>query len=211
MKILSDKFNKLFLLSFILILLDQVTKITIKGFDIFGIKHAGLFYGQLLDIIGDTLQITYIDNEGMAFGISFGAAKIFLSIFSIIASIGLIIYLHKIRKFSVVVQLGIALILAGAVGNLIDRVFYGVFYGESALFYGKVVDFIQVDIPDVNIFGLRYTHFPVFNIADSCVTCGVILLLIFHTRIPSFEQIFTKKPEQLPDSVIVQQEDNNQE
>jgi signal peptidase II len=56
--------------------------------------------------------------------------------------------------------------------------FYGVFYGSDPLFYGKVVDFLQVDIPDITIWGEVYTHWPVFNIADSCVSIGVVMLLI---------------------------------
>ena len=68
---------------------------------------------------------------------------------------------------------------------MIDRLLYGVLFDEGALFYGKVVDFIQVDIPDVTWFGDIHTHFPVFNIADSCVTVGVILLLFTGNKLPS--------------------------
>lgn len=76
------------------------------------------------------------------------------------------------------VRFSLTLLLGGAVGNLIDRMFYGVLYGEGPLFYGKVVDFLQVDIPDVSLFGELYTHWPVFNVADSCVSVGVVTLLI---------------------------------
>jgi signal peptidase II len=86
---------------------------------------------------------------------------------------------------------GFSLIFAGAVGNLIDRVFYGVIFSESPLFYGKVVDFIQVDIPDVAFLG--WTHFPVFNIADSCVTVGVILLILVHNKLPEWTDVFQNK------------------
>ncbi|MFP4370487.1 MAG: signal peptidase II [Candidatus Kapaibacterium sp.] len=173
----------------ILVLSDQITKLAIKGFSFFGIEHEGLRYGEQIPVIGDFLQITYIENPGMAFGISFGAGKIFLSLFSIFAGIGLYWYLSKLKGYSKWVRLGITLIFAGAVGNLIDRVFYGVIFGEMPLFYGKVVDFIQVDIPDINIFGLYYTHWPIFNIADSCVTVGVILLLFFHNKLPGIKEI----------------------
>jgi signal peptidase II len=188
-----------YLLSFLLVALDQVTKLTFKGFNIFGISHKGLPIGENIKVIGDFLQFTLVENAGMAFGITFGAGKIFLSLFSIFASIALVYYLWKLFKFSFWVRLGISLILAGAVGNLIDRVFYGVLFGTDPLFFGRVVDFILVDIPDINIFGLHYSHWPVFNIADSCVSCGVVILLVFHNKIPLFKQVFPGKTELLPD------------
>ena len=72
------------------------------------------------------------------------------------------------------------MILGGALGNLIDRVFYGVFFGDAPLFYGKVVDFLDMNFFDINIFGYQLTRWPVFNIADASVTLGVLLLLFFH-------------------------------
>ena len=159
----------------------------------FGITHTsnGFSLGnyQNIKIIGDFLQFTYVENEGMAFGISFGAGKIILSLFSIIASIALIWYLYKIRNYSVWVKTGIAFILAGAVGNLIDRVFYGIFFNYAPLFYGRVIDFVQVDIPDIHWGFIDYTYFPVFNVADSCVTVGVVLLIIFHKKIPTLTML----------------------
>jgi lipoprotein signal peptidase len=65
-----------------------------------------------------------------------------------------------------------------------------VFYGTTPLFYGGVVDFILVDIPDIDFLWFQYTHFPVFNVADSCVTCGIILLIIFNKYIPKLEDTF---------------------
>lgn len=196
MKIPIKLNNKMFfLLSLILIILDQATKIAVKGFNLFGFEHKGMYYGESIPVIGTFLQWTYIENPGMAFGIEFGWGKIFLSLFSIIASIILAIYLHRIVTAHRGIKIGISLILAGAVGNLIDRVFYGVFYGTHPLFYGHVVDFIQVDIPDINFLGNYYTHFPIFNIADSCVTCGVITLMLFHSKIPSLREVFWKKDE----------------
>jgi signal peptidase II len=182
-----------FLFAFLLIVIDQVTKLAVKGFHMFGIDHKGLAFGDTIRLIGDFLQVTYVENEGMAFGISFGAWKLLLSLFSIIAGAALGYYLYKLNKYSAWVRLGVALILAGAVGNLVDRVFYGVLFGDAPLFYGRVVDFLLVDIPDINFLGLHYTHWPVFNVADSCVTLGVIVLLLFHNRIPSFEQVFGRK------------------
>jgi signal peptidase II len=193
---MENKTNRnYFILAISFVLLDQITKILVKGFSIFGFQHLGFNYGESISVIGDFLHFTFIENPGMAFGISFGAGKIFLSLFSIVAAIALGWYLSKIKFAKRGVKLGIALIFAGAVGNLIDRVFYGVIYGEMPLFYGKVVDFIQVDIPDIDIFGLYYSHWPVFNIADSCVTVGVIILLFVHQYLPSIESIRPKKIE----------------
>ena len=180
-----------------LIVFDQVTKIAVKGFNLFGFEHKGMHLGESINVFGTWLRWTFVENEGMAFGIKFGIFKIFLSLFSIVAGGALGYYLYKIRHIHWGVKTGISLIMAGALGNTIDRVFYGVFYGTDSLFYGKVVDFVQVDIPDVNVFGLFYTHFPVFNVADSCVTVGVCTLLIFNKYIPSFESIFPKKKKEI--------------
>jgi signal peptidase II len=218
---IKDKHNYYFISVFILVLIDQITKVAVKGFDIFGITHQGMFLGDSFSVIGDFLRITFVENEGMALGIKFGAGKIFLSLFSIIATIALFIYLKKLKPYDFWVKLSIMLILSGAFGNLIDRVFYGVFYGESPLFYGKVVDFIQVDIPDItipeiNIFNstflpeLTYTHWPVFNVADSCVSCGVVLLLIFHKRIPTMKEVFKKNNIEIYDSNIDTSQNNIQ-
>jgi signal peptidase II len=186
-----------YIVALILILLDQTTKLLIRGFSFAGITCPGLPIGQNISVIGDFLQFTYVENSGMAFGITFGAGKIFLSLFSIIASIALGYYLYKLEGFSFWVKLGIMLIFAGAVGNLIDRVFYGLFFHEGPIFYGRVVDFVQVDIPDINFWIIHYTHFPVFNIADSCVSCGVVLLLIVHKKIPQFSKVFPKKEQEV--------------
>lgn len=182
-----------YFIAFLLIVFDQVTKLAVKGFNFFGFEHEGLHYGELINVIGDTVMFTYIENPGMAFGIEFGWGKIFLSLFSIIAGIALAIFLKNIRNESPWIKTGIMLVMAGALGNMIDRVFYGVIFGEMPLFYGKVVDFIQVDIPDVDFMGLYYTHWPVFNIADSCVSVGVVILLIFHNKLPEINFSLKKK------------------
>ena len=118
----------------------------------------------------------------------------------------LIILLIKMKNENLWVKMGFSLILAGAVGNLIDRVFYGVIFGESPLFYGKVVDFIQVNIPDIDFLG--WTHFPVFNIADSCVTIGVSILILVHNKLPEWNQIIkNNKEEQIEQSTL--SEENN--
>lgn len=182
----------MFVIAFILVFSDQLSKLLIKGFSFFGMHHAGLGMGDSISVIGDTVQFTFVENAGMAFGITFGAGKILLSLFSIAASLALIWYLAKIKDSSWKAQLSIALVLSGAAGNLIDRVFYGVLYGTSSLFYGNVVDFIQVDIPDISIFGRYYTHWPVFNFADAYVTVGVVLLLFWSKYLPAIKDVFHK-------------------
>lgn len=173
----------------IVVLLDQAAKLFIKGFDIpiLNLYHAGIALGASYPIFGDFLRLTFIENPGMAFGIDVGG-KLFLTIFSIFASIGIFIYLYKIRQEAFVIRLALALILGGAIGNLIDRVFYGVIFGEGPLFYGKVVDFIDVDFFNFDFWGFHLTRFPVFNLADSAVSVGVVMLLVFHRRFAESEQ-----------------------
>ena len=167
----------------IIVLLDQAAKLFIKGFDIPFLHwyHLGIPLGASYPIIGDFLRITFIENPGMAFGIDVGG-KLFLTIFSIAASIGIFVYLYKIRQEAFVIRLALALILGGAIGNLIDRVFYGVIFGEGSLFYGKVVDFIDVDFFNIDFLGYHINRFPVFNVADASVSIGVVMLLLFHKR-----------------------------
>ena len=157
----------------VLVLVDQFTKLAAFGMPMLGINFTGIARGEYISVIGDFLQFTYVENPGMAFGISFA----------------LVWYLFKIEKYSQFMRSAFALILAGAVGNLIDRVFYGILLQGRDLFYGNVIDFILVDIPDINIGNFSYSHWPVFNIADACVTIGVILLLINYKNIPQFDDI----------------------
>jgi signal peptidase II len=173
----------------IVVVLDQVAKLLVKGFDIplLNLYHAGIALGASYPILGDFLRLTFIENPGMAFGIDIGG-KLFLTIFSIFASIGIFIYLYKIRGEAFVIRLALAMILGGAVGNLIDRVFYGVIFGEGPLFYGKVVDFIDVDFFNIDFMGYHLSRFPVFNVADSSVSVGVVMLLVFHRRFTESEQ-----------------------
>ena len=160
---------------------DQATKLMIKGFSIpaLGLHVQGIPLGSSISVIGDFARLTYIENPGMAFGIDVGG-KLFFSLFSVIASVGILLYLYKMRNERLLFRFSLALILGGAVGNLIDRVFYGVLFSDGMLFYGKVVDFIDVDFFNINIFGYHLSRFPIFNVADSSVTIGVLILLIFH-------------------------------
>jgi len=177
--------------SFIVVLIDQITKLLVKGFSIpfLNIHFKGMETYDKINVIGDFFRITFVENPGMAFGIDLGiSSKLFLSLFSIVASIGIIYYLYKIRNEIFALRFSLALILGGAVGNLIDRVFYGVFYGYAPLFYGKVVDFFDVDFFDINLFGYTYDRWPIFNVADIAVSIGVILLLFFSHKVTKEEE-----------------------
>ena len=166
-----------------IVIADQVTKLLVKGgtIPLLNIKVSGMTYGQSINVIGDFFKITFVENPGLAFGIDVSnTSKLFLSLFSLLASIGIFYYLYKSRDQKLVIRMALALILGGAIGNLIDRTFYGIFYGYAPVFYGKVVDFFNVDFFDFTILGRTYDRWPIFNIADASVTIGVILLLIFH-------------------------------
>lgn len=182
-----------------LVLFDQITKLWIHGFSFMGFTHVGYSYGEVVPVIGSFLTFTFIENPGMAWGIHFGfIGKFLLSSFSVIASVLLSIVLIRIRNKHLGVRLAIMFILAGAFGNLVDRVFYGVIFGYAPLLYGKVVDFVQVDIPDISIGSYHLTHFPVFNVADSCVTVGICILILFFNKVPQLKEIFPGKTKEIP-------------
>lgn len=172
--------KKFFLIPIGIVLFDQITKLSVKGFDLFGWNYPGMMLGESRPVLGDFLRWTFVENPGMAFGLDFGMPVI-LSLFSVAASIFLV---HLLRKTSADgwsgLRIALALILGGAAGNLIDRVFYGVFYNYASLFYGRVVDFVDVDIPDFSLFGRELERFYIFNIADAAVSVGVVLLLFFY-------------------------------
>ena len=166
-----------------IVVADQITKLLVKGFAVpsLGIAHKGYQIGTSFSVVGDFIRLTYIENPGMAFGIDFGG-KMFLTLFSIAASIGILLYLLRIKNESLIVRFSLAMILGGALGNLIDRIFYGVIFGTAPLFYGYVVDFVDVDFFNLNFLGYSITRWPVFNVADASVSVGVVLLLLFHRR-----------------------------
>jgi signal peptidase II len=165
------------------VVVDQITKLLVKGFTIpiIDYYYAGMQLGQSIPLIGDFLRITYIENLGMAFGIDVGG-RLFLIIFTLLASIGIIFYLYKIRNEAFVARFSLAMILGGAIGNLIDRIFYGVIFGEAPLFYGKVVDFIDVDFINIDFLGVHISRWAIFNVADSSVSIGIVMMLIFYHK-----------------------------
>lgn len=177
---------RVLIFSFFVIVADQASKLYIKGFKIpfLDFTHEGMSYAESIKVIGDLLQITFVENPGMAFGLNFGPeVKFYLSLFSILASVGIFWYLYKVRRQNFILRFSLALIFAGAVGNLIDRVFYGIFYDYAPFMYGKVVDFLNVDFFDFTLFGHTYERWPIFNIADMAVTIGVVLLILFQGKV----------------------------
>ena len=211
---------KVLYLTLVVFISDQVTKLLVKGFSIplLGINWEGMDYGQSIDVIGNFLRITFVENPGMAFGLDVGPIqKLFLSIFTFIAAVGIFYYLYKSRERDLSLRIGLALILAGALGNLIDRAFYGVIYGYAPLMYGRVVDFIQVEFWDFTLFGHTYETWPIFNIADSAVTIGVGIILLFHRSDEHAEEKEIENVEEEISSVEINNsniengEDNNRE
>jgi signal peptidase II len=159
-------------------LLDQCSKFYVKGGSIpfLGIKHQGMSFGHSVAVFGNWLKISFVENPDMAFSIQL-TGKLFLVCFTFLASVGLLIYLYRQRKDHIVMRLSLAFILAGALGNLTDRIFYGVLYGTGSLFYGNVVDFIDFDLFMIRLGGFSFKFWPIFNVADASVTVGVLLLL----------------------------------
>lgn len=174
---------RVLLLSACIVVVDQASKLVVKGIEIpwLDVSIQGMQYGATRQVLGNFFRLTYIENPGMAFGIDVGG-KLFFSVFSVLASVAILFYIYHMRTSGLGFRVALAMILGGAVGNLIDRVFYGVIFGEAPLFYGKVVDFFDVEFFDINILGYQMSRWPVFNVADASVTVGVILLLLFHRQ-----------------------------
>lgn len=126
-----------------------------------------------LVLIADWLKLTYTENTGIAFGISLGSHSLLIAITALILA-ALLLYVVFSKNRTPVFLVTFGLILGGGVGNLIDRVAFG-----------RVVDFIHVDIYQGYLFGSWMSLWPVFNIADSAITVGACILLIWHNKILS--------------------------
>jgi signal peptidase II len=200
--------KKAILIVFLVLVADQVLKFWIK---------TTMTIGQEIHVSGNWFILHFTENEGMAFGITFGGAtgKLILSIFRIIAVIIIGIYIYRMRAKSPHPGLivSFALIMAGALGNILDSAFYGLIFSESSyhtvatlfppgggyasFLHGKVVDMLYFPVIETTLpqwvpvrGGQSFIFFrPVFNIADASITTGVILLLIFQKK------FFVKKEE----------------
>ena len=181
---------KILFVSFIVLIIDQVSKIVVKGISIqsLGIKLSGLIPGQKIPVVSKIFDITIAENPGIAFGLDFGNTfKLLVSIFTLVACVLLVFFIYKSKTKSLSFRLSLALILGGALGNLFDRLFYGVIYGYAPLFYGKVVDFFNIRIFNLYIFH-RMMGSYIFNFADFSVTVGVILLFYAYRKEKSFNE-----------------------
>lgn len=185
----------------IILFIDQLSKFWVK---------LNMTIGQDFKVLGDKFLIHFIENPGMAYGMEFGGeyGKLFLTVFRIIAVGGIGYGLHYMiqNKYNRGFILNVALIFAGAVGNIIDSVFYGVIFSEStyydkavlfpdaggyaSLLHGKVVDMLYFPLMNGTFptwfpiwGGEDFLFFrPVFNIADSAISVGVFLILIFQKK-----------------------------
>ena len=192
--------KKSFLFILFILFIDQVLKIWIK-------THMEI--GQEIHMFGNWGILHFIENNGMAFGMEMGGkpGKFILSIFRIIAIFGIGWFLNSLinKKANLGLILAVSAIMAGAVGNIIDSAFYGMIFSESynqpavlfpptggysSFLHGKVVDMFY--FPIINTTwpnwspvkpGESFVFFrPVFNIADSAITCGVISILLFQKK-----------------------------
>ena len=199
--------KKSFLVIFLILFIDQALKIWIK-------TH--MILGQEYHVLGDWFIIHFTENNGMAFGMEFGGefGKITLSLFRIIAVGAIGWYLNHLSKQKVPTGLIIAvsMIFAGAIGNILDSVFYGMIFsdsyyqvaqlfpeggGYSSFLHGRVVDMFY--FPILKGYypawfplwkGEQFIFFrPVFNIADSSITLGVFIILIFQKRFFKTEDV----------------------
>ena len=151
---MKNKYVLLFFVSGVLIVMDQYTKLMVS-------LHIPLNYS--VKVVEGFFNFTHIRNSGVAFGLfasqqSEYKALMFIAI-STIAIIAILVIFHQTPKEKKMVQTGLILIFSGAIGNLIDRILHG-----------EVIDFVD--------FFINRQHFPAFNIADSCITVGVIMMVI---------------------------------
>lgn len=155
-----------FIIIIIVLLIDQILKIWVK-------THMAI--GEEIPLLGNVFKLFFVENDGMAFGwmSSGGIVKTLLSIFRIVAVIALLIVIFRITKkgtkFSVLV--GLSLITAGAMGNIIDCVFYGKVFHYAGWLHGRVVDMFSISFFP-----------PVFNLADAAITIGVFYMILFQWK-----------------------------
>lgn len=195
--------KKSIIIVFIILLIDQIVKVYIK-------TH--FYLGETVYIFGlDWARIHFVENYGMAWGTELGGrtGKLFLTFFRIIAVFGIIYWLVTSikKKAPQLLQFSISLILAGAIGNIIDSAFYGIIFDApggrnlatlfaennyETFFHGRVVDMFYFPFIENGTFpewipflgGGNFTFFNgIFNVADFAISCGVGILIFFNKRV----------------------------
>ena len=178
---------KILFLSLILFLIDQISKVLARGFNLswFEINYSGLYLGESKPLIKDVLHITLVENPGIAFGIDPGESlRDLILVITILTCIGIFAYLLFAKNADRRVRIAVALILGGAAGNLFDRIFYGYFYNYAPLFQGNVVDFLDIRFFRFFIFDDIHGNY-VFNFADISILSGVFILIFLILRMKS--------------------------
>lgn len=196
------KYRSAIILILIIIIVDQWSKFYIK---------TNFFYGEEVNVLGNWFKLHFIENEGMAFGMRLNEApigKLILTLFRLVAVVFGFFLLKKIvtKGYTKGTIICGALILAGALGNLIDSIFYGLIFTESSfhiaklvpfgqgygqIFHGRVVDMLYFPLIDTKlpdslplIGGKNIVFFePVFNIADAAISTGVLVLVFFQKKL----------------------------
>ena len=140
---------KLILVSAVIVVIDQITK---------AVTRSTMMLGESKPVIHNFFHFTYVTNDGMAFGLNFPGGIYFFSVVSLLMTVFLAWYFWQEKNSNLTMRLSLALILAGAIGNLIDR-----------MLFGTVVDFFD--------FMIGSYHWYIFNIADASVTTGMILYI----------------------------------
>lgn len=170
---------KVISLSIMLFLIDQVSKLFVRGVSLplLNINFSGFSPGESRPLIDNLLNITLVENPGIAFGIDPGESfRDLILIITILTCVSFFVYLLLAKKADIKARIAIAFILGGAAGNLFDRIFYGVFYKYAPLFQGNVVDFLDVKIFKFFIFNNVHGNY-VFNFADVSILSGVFILI----------------------------------
>jgi signal peptidase II len=182
---MKPAYLKPFLTAAFIVLFDQIIKTWVR---------TNMYLGQDIHFLGSHGMLHYTENNGMAFGMELGGdlGKLVLTVFRIIAVIAIgygMVYLIK-HKYNRGLIMCVALIFAGALGNIVDSTFYGIIYQNAPIFYGRVVDMFYFPLISGNFpqwvpawGGQDFIFFrPVFNLADASISVGVIIILLYQKR-----------------------------